>query len=202
MIANAPIETSLLIFEAGFSFKSFLGTNQLGETVCSGGTNPLSYLLEHERWDHIEAFRPYGLMCLLDAYEFLGLSPLAEMARDGHLKQARWLISQGADVNAHCQGMIGDTALDSAVHEKHLDMVKLLLSAGANPNIPTWMWITATDRVSKYGPMRKKPRHDPDKYADLIEIKRLVLDAARRFPPPTYPNGTIPEVWPPEPKKK
>lgn len=200
-IANAPIEASTLIFEAGLSFQVFLGTNQLNETMCITGSNPLTYFLEEELWGHIEQFKKYDLMCLLNAFEMLGLTPLAEMARDGNFEQAQWLLKQGADVNAFCEGLIGCTAIENAVESRDIPMIILLIDAGANPNIPTWMWNTCVDRVINFGP-KKKRRHIPEKESDLVEIKRRILDASKKFPPPTYPDGSKPKVWPPEPKAK
>jgi len=203
MIGSASIQNSILLCEAGFRFDSGLTKNQLGEIMCESYTNPLEYFLEYELWDHIKAFGPYGLLNLIHAYDgMLGMQPLACMARDGLVKQAKWLIDHGADVNAHCEGMIGSTALDCAVGEKRLDMIKLLLNEGANPNIPTWMWISATDRVSRYGPAKVKGHHDATKDSDLVEIKGLVLDACKKFPPPFRPDGSKASPWPPEYKAK
>lgn len=203
MIGNASIQTSLPICKAGFRFDSLLTTNQLGETMCESYSNPIEYFLEQGLWDHIEAFKPFGIMNLIHAFDgMLGKQPLANMAREGLEKQVKWLLEHGADVNAHCNGMIGSTALEEAVDSRNLNIIKLLLNAGANPNIPTWMWQTCTDRVSRFGSAKRKPHHNSSKDSDLVEIRKLILDASKMYPPPTYPDGTTPDVWPPVHKSK
>lgn len=180
-VGSVPIEATLLILDAGHSFKECV-TIRNNEPMCSSGSNPLTYLLDHDLWEHVRIFEQYDLMCSLNAFNDLGLTPLAEMARDNKIIQARWLLDKNANVNAHCECLVGYTALEEAVHEKHLDMIKLLLDAGANPNIRTWMNVCCTERVQTIGPQKKKQRLDPSKRADLKEIKDLIIHASKKFP--------------------
>lgn len=57
---------------------------------------------------------------------------LAEAARYDDLKRAERLVAEGAKPNVTRYG--ADNALNLAVHNGNLDMVKLLLAAGADPN--------------------------------------------------------------------
>tara|TARA_R110002072_G_scaffold42064_21_gene118866 strand:+ start:129749 stop:130558 length:810 start_codon:yes stop_codon:yes gene_type:complete len=180
-VGFAPIEATLLLLEAGHSFKECVILKG-DEPMCESDSNHLTYLLEQERWDHIQAFEKYDLFCLINAFGFLGLTPLAEMARDNRIEQARWLLDKRANVNAHCRNCVGYTALEEAVDGKHLEMIKLLIDAGANPNIRTWMRMNCVDRVQPIDPSRRKQRHNPEKRADLKEIKDLVLAASKNFP--------------------
>ena len=184
----------------GFKFDWFYRETEFGELV-SGFTNPLTELLSNANYETADALVDHGILVFLRVFDYLSDPPLGCAAREGDLQAANWLIKHGADVNHHFESHAGSTPLDRAVQEHNLRMVEFLINRGANPNIPTWMWITATDRVSKIGPAKRKPRHDDSKEHDLQEIKRLVLDASKKFPPPTYPNGTTPEVWPPDPAK-
>ncbi|PHR59707.1 MAG: hypothetical protein COA47_09420 [Robiginitomaculum sp.] len=61
------------------------------------------------------------------------LSPLMQSARQGNLDQVSTLLQQGADVDA--LDLKDKTALFYAVRENHLNVVKALLDAGANPDI-------------------------------------------------------------------
>jgi len=180
---NAPIEATLLIFEAGHSFKEYLSFEEGESIIRTGGGNPLTFFLEQGRFDLIEQLRKYDLMDLIDAFEILtGWTPLNEMARDGDLKKTKWLLDQGADVNANSELWAGYTALDEAVSFCHLEIVKLLLEAGANPNIPTWMSNTVAERVQDGYSFTEKPDHDP---AAFEAIRSLVLEASKTFPPKT-----------------
>lgn len=59
----------------------------------------------------------------------------------------KFLQEAGADVNAHNAPHIGDTALRLAAENGTLEMVELLLNAGADPTIPGWMALTALDKA-------------------------------------------------------
>ena len=63
-----------------------------------------------------------------------GETPLMAAARAGSVPAARLLLTRGADVNA-ADSFQNATALMWASSEGHLEMVDLLLEAGANPNL-------------------------------------------------------------------
>jgi serine/threonine-protein phosphatase 6 regulatory ankyrin repeat subunit A/serine/threonine-protein phosphatase 6 regulatory ankyrin repeat subunit B len=58
---------------------------------------------------------------------------LIDAARANEIRTCKTLINQGADVNQ--QGEFGDTPLSWAVDNQNLELVKLLLERGANPNM-------------------------------------------------------------------
>jgi len=59
------------------------------------------------------------------------------------------LISAGADVNAHDEERIGNTVLHYAAEDGDSEAVELLLRAGADPEIPGWMGITAIGKAEQ-----------------------------------------------------
>lgn len=61
-------------------------------------------------------------------------TPLQMAASIGAADLVRCLLDAKADVNASPVGTCGSTALRTAVDRHHIDIVKLLLSNGANPN--------------------------------------------------------------------
>ena len=61
-----------------------------------------------------------------------GVSVLVVAAHSGHRKLVAFLLEKGADINADKAGY---TALHAATLRGDLDMVKLLLAHGANPNV-------------------------------------------------------------------
>lgn len=201
LILNGQIDLTLLMFRHGLKLSEFYYTTEIGERHC-GTDNLLTRLLKQGEYEKIEQLEPFGILEFIHIFDDLGDAPLGYFAREGDRIAAGWLLKHGANINLHSESIIGDTALDRAIHEHNIQMIEFLLNRGANPNIPTWMWITATDRVSEYGTAKTKGHHDSSKDADLIEIKRIVLEASKKFPPPTYPDGSKPKVWPPHPKPK
>ena len=113
--------------------------------------------------------------------------------RDSAIEVVQFLLKRGADINAHHADCAGDSPLDVAICRKDPALILFLIKHGANPNISAWMWITATNRAIKR--LGESACIDEDERAAL----RAVLDAAERFPPPTYPDGTVPSSWPPTP---
>jgi ankyrin repeat protein len=57
------------------------------------------------------------------------------------------LILRGADVNGHDVEHAGDSPLSEAVQSGFEEMVDLLISAGADPSVAGWMWLTPFDRA-------------------------------------------------------
>ena len=180
-ISTVPVEATLVLFEAGHSFIEYI-EYRYGEPMSASGSNPLTYLLNDKCYEHIQAFEQYKIMSLLNVYNDCGLTPLGEMARDNNLIQARWLLEKNADVNAHCKCLVGYTALDNAVHDNHVEMIKLLLEAGANPNIRTCMNVCCTEHVQMNQSTAKKQRNNPSEQSKLKKIKDLVIDASKKFP--------------------
>jgi ankyrin repeat protein len=65
----------------------------------------------------------------------------------GNRELVRWLIAHGANINARCAGQSRQTALHNAAWRGDLDMVKLLVEAGADRHLrdaehdaPPWSW--------------------------------------------------------------
>ena len=191
-LMNAPFEASELILNAGYSFESEIFLNQLGEPMYRG-VDPILYrLLRDGSTNDIERFRPFNILCLLNVFDELGCTALHAAARDSEYTNAKWLIENGADVNAVCEGVIGYTPLDYAAENCDVSMVQLLLGAGSNPNIPTWMWLTSLDRAIKELPQNP----------DARLVYRSLCTASTKFPAPIYPDGRSPAEWPPPLPKK
>ena len=105
----------------------------------------------------------------LDWFDYVDRTPLMVAVEAGHLAIAARLVEAGADVNAHNEPEIGDTALHIAVANGTLEMVELLLNVGADPTLKGWMWITPLDAA------RGRKRGDGPRIHEKME------QAAKRF---------------------
>lgn len=98
----------------------------------------------------------------LDRFDDLGRTPLHYAVEGEHYKTAKWLIEQGAKVDANDDATIGETPLALAVQQDYPEMVELLLANGADPDITGWMANTARMRASR------RTDDDGKKIASLI----------------------------------
>lgn len=105
----------------------------------------------------------------LDWFDYVDRTPLMVAVEAEHMALAGRLVDAGANVNAHNEPRIGDTALHIAAANGTLEMVEMLLAAGADPTIPGWMARTARDKA------RGRKRGDGPRIYDVLER------AARRF---------------------
>jgi ankyrin repeat protein len=80
-------------------------------------------------------------------FDDMGWAPLHHAAAKGQCDAVEALLRHGADVNANDEATIGETPLSLAVQARHVDLVRLLLASGADPDIEGWMRITARDRA-------------------------------------------------------
>lgn len=87
----------------------------------------------------------------------LGCTPLMQAAEGGNLDEVSVLVGRGTDVNIAIRPW-GHTALMLATGRGHLEIVRTLLKAGANPNavafghggVPGWAWMFAMNRCNKH----------------------------------------------------
>lgn len=71
----------------------------------------------------------------IHAYDKLGNTPLHYAAKGEHFETVKFLISHGANVNALCEPLIGETPLASVAQTCSLKMAELLLKSGADPTL-------------------------------------------------------------------
>jgi ankyrin repeat protein len=136
-------------------------TNKNRKLIHAIKTRNISYALELiEKGADINSRDKYGNTALMNA-SYEGLMPIVEK-----------LINAGADVNAYDEENNYD-ALQYAVMKNHLDIVRVLLKAGANPNAQTVNGYTALMDAAMQG---------------NIDILRTLLQAG-------VPNGRTRGAW-------
>jgi len=99
-----------------------------------------------------------------------GISPLRFCAQNGLPEIARLLLVCGATKTIHeAGGSAGMYALGLAVTWFHVDMVRLLLAHGADPNVEDNDWMTVFDHLRLMD-----PPEDPAAQERLREIRQLL----------------------------
>ena len=84
------------------------------------------------------------------------------------------LLAKGADINKRSLGRNGATALHLAVHGEHIETVKVLLAANADPLLKTQSGQTLLDLVDdRDSPLAKLVEAYYSKALKEVEKKRL-----------------------------
>jgi ankyrin repeat protein len=104
----------------------------------------------------------------VDRFDYIARTPLTCAIQARQFPAAQTLIAAGADVNAHDEVRIGNTALHYAAEEGDSEAVEFLLRAGADPAIRGWMGITAIGKAEGRGDEKGR------------QILALLKDASRR----------------------
>lgn len=150
----------------------------VAEEHPSDGLTSLHRAAEEGFVQVIEALLGAGGRGALGSFDFINRTPLICAVHKGHLEAAQVLIDAGSDVNAHDELRIGDPALRWAINEKNVEMIELLLRAGADPTVPGWMQITAVHDASNWRDSRKPHLRQ---IADLIDAA-VKNPRPRKFP--------------------
>ncbi len=169
---------------------AFFGTTVLYWTACGGdltiarlfldagaqvvaekaaSSSSLHAAVEDANLPMVNLLLEYDGAAALNWFDETDRTPLMIAVGMENIPIARRLINAGADVNAHNEPKIGDTALRIATENGTLGMVELLLLAGADPTIEGWMRLTPLDKA------RGRKRGDGPRIYELLE------QAAKRF---------------------
>jgi|SRR5882762_9054552 len=100
-------------------------------------------------------------------FDEISYTPLHHAAKGEFFALTSYLLSIGADVNAHDEEQIGETPLGAVAASCSYEMAKLLVDAGANPTIAGWMGLTAL-----YHAKQRKKSEGQKVYSLLADIAK------------------------------
>jgi ankyrin repeat protein len=122
--------------------------------------------------------------CKLSEFDDLSKTPLHYAVEGEHYKAAEWLLKMGAEVDAHQEELIGETALCQAARQNYPELVELLLKYGANPDLPGWMQITVPASGRTAG-KTKKAKKSPLSSRSTSPLRKIRWPAVRAAPNPS-----------------
>ncbi|RSL80942.1 hypothetical protein CEP51_006197 [Fusarium floridanum] len=138
-LGNEELVSAILTRDARPENGNAIPEDAIQTAVCFGNSRIVQLLL-----DHITAVNTSDSSCQVDRYlnsenngryiHFRDAFPLSSAIRYGDITMVRSLLDAGADVNNMAEDPI--SALHVAVEEERLEMVDILLRAGADVNIP------------------------------------------------------------------
>jgi ankyrin repeat protein len=126
---------SLVRFTDDLSLEERFEIGQLHAAAAEGNLNEIKRLLQS---DHLK---------LLNVFDELSFTPLMHAAKGDHIEAVKLLLAAGAEVNAHDNPRIGNTALNEVAGDGAFETIEVLLAAGADPTIRGWMNLNALDRA-------------------------------------------------------
>lgn len=168
---RGDLELVKLLLQAGAD------PNAAGGVAHVGFFTPLTMALNRankNRLEVIDALIAGG--ALLNPPASFPESPLDRAIAENDIEMVRALLKRGSDVN--WEDAIGHTPLVTAISigERNVEVIKLLLAAGADPNKPRLL--AGYDCVSILQTLVERQRHSPDRVTK--EITRLIVKAGGR----------------------
>ncbi len=132
--------------------KAIVGGVDLNRVRVITGISPIQAAIDNRSVNVLKAIllTEYGKK-KINEFDETAHTPLMSAVREHNIEFAKILLDAGADVNAHDEPNIGDTAIKKAVDEGENEMAALMLAHGANPTIPGWMQLTAIGNARKAG---------------------------------------------------
>ena len=120
--------------------------------------------------------KPYNVT---ESYNIFNSAELLSAAQYGHTEEVINLIKNG-NVNINTQDANGYTPIFLAVIDNHTDIVKILIEAGADPNIP--------NNFDKYPIIKAASYNYVKTIKELVKAKNINLNIK------TSPNGDTPLI--------
>jgi ankyrin repeat protein len=110
-------------------------TTEINPETLRISTDALFVAVENDDLEAIKAQLALGAP--IDALDDLGFSALHYATDSGQLETVKFLIASGCEIDKRCSSIGLPTALHLACAKEYRDIAKVLLDAGADPNIKT-----------------------------------------------------------------
>ena len=101
----------------------------------------------------------------INGFDPMTFSPLMWAARLNKMDHVILLIKAGADINAHDESRIGNTALHEAVECADYELIEYLLNSGADPTIQGWMNLNSLDKA-----LNRLKSNDSEENQKIVEL--------------------------------
>ena len=117
--------------------------------------------------DLLKALLQGGGGSIINRFDAEGLTPLMRAVKASRTEAVAFLLQQNADVRAR-DVFVNEYALRLAAAESNLEIVKMLVAAGADPLRPARMSLTALDRA--------RERHTPEGRMIANYLERVIAE--------------------------
>lgn len=130
----------------------------------------LHYAAQFGNCEIIKSLTSAGLSSYVNSFDDVSFTPLMWAATYNRIEAVKLLLKLGASVNAHDKMACGNTVLREVVESGSVELIKLLMDAGADPFVPGWMQLTAMDKARE----RLEIRSDLE--------SRMILNLLQAYP--------------------
>lgn len=160
--AGNNLQIAQILVDAGATVEGELPLSKEGETS-------LHVAAEQGNLAIVELLLTAGGKATLNVFDYIDRTPLICAVDSNNTETVRVLIDARSDVNmVATQNRIGDPAIKHAVREARIEIIRLLLGAGADPRITGWMQCTAIDEL------------EHRTVGDSGEVQQLLEEAMRK----------------------
>jgi len=115
----------------------------------------------------LKAMLDEGWIDKINKFDDTSFTPLIWAAKNGHIDAVKLLLTAGAHVNARDEARCGNTVLREVVESCGMELVQVLIAAGADPTISGWMQLTAIDKAKERS--EKNPGPMAQSILDLLQ---------------------------------
>ena len=160
--ASNNLQITQILVDAGATVEAELPLSEEGETS-------LHVAAEQGSLAMVELLLAAGGKATLNTFDYIDRTPLICAVDSNNTEIVRVLIDAGSNVNmVATENRISDPAIKHAVREACIEIIQLLVEAGADPRITGWMQCTAFDEL------------EHRTVGDSGRVRQLLEDAIRK----------------------
>jgi ankyrin repeat protein len=145
---------------------------QLGRKDLGDDPTLLHYAVQLGNLKVVRALLEAGSRKWLNSFDDVAFTPLAWAARADNLPMVHLLLAEGAAVDAYDEARIGNSPLRECTKFASFEVIRTLVEAGANPNLPGFMQLTAVDEALE--------RYEERKSATNLKILNFLTEKNKK----------------------